>query len=562
MPGPNNPESTLDTTLQLISLAGAVALLLWGMHMVQTGIQRAFGSKLRAVLARTLRRRFSAVVSGAGITLLLQSSTATGLLVTNLAANGMIEFIPAMAVMLGANIGTALIVAILSFNVSMLSAPLILLGVVLFRSDRNPTAHDLGRVFIGLGLMLLALHQMLAVLGPIEHSADVRTILGVLEHLPAIAILLGAVAAWAVHASVAVVLLVASFATYGTISLETAGMLVLGANLGTALNPLFEAAADNPMARRVPLANLGNRVVGIAIAWPLMPWIVEVMQWGGLGRGTATATMHLAFNLILAVVTLPLLGPIARLLQLLVPDRTNEDDPAKPRHLDTSVLEFPVVALGNAAREALRLADALESMLEEAREAVSSGNRRRISATRERDDILDALNSAIKAYLAKLDPDLLSEDDRSRLNQILVFASNMEQAGDFISGSLLPHASKRFKRGLPVEERQEQTLESLIDRLIANTRLAASLFMTEDTPAARALAEEKLAFRKAEEKATAEHFSRMHGQSRAEVQGDALHVDLVRDLKLINSHIVAAAAYPVLERSGELLKSRLAPHEP
>ncbi len=316
------------------------------------------------------------------------------------------------------------------------------------------------------------------------------------------------------------------------------------------------------MSRRVPLANLGNRVVGIAIAWPLMPWIVEGLLWAGFGRGTATAVMHLGFNVILAVATLPLLGPIARLLNRLVPDRTDEDDPTKPRHLDTSVLEFPVVALGNAAREALRLADALEAMLQEAREAVSSGNRYRISATRQRDDILDALNSAIKAYLAKLDPDLLSETDRSRLNQILVFAANMEQAGDFVSGNLLPHASKRFKRGLPVEERQEQTLESLIDRLIANIRLAASLFMTEDTPAARALAAEKLAFRKAEEEATADHFRRMHGLSRAEVQGDALHVDLVRDLKLINSHIVAAAAYPVLERSGELLKSRIAPHEP
>ena len=535
----------MGTTLQLISLAGAVALLLWAMHMVQTGVQRAFGPRLRAVLARTLRRRLSALVSGAGITLLLQSSTATGLLVTNLAANGMIEFVPAMAIMLGANIGTALIVAILSFNVSVLSAPLVLLGVVLFRSDRNPTAHDLGRVFIGLGLMLLALHQMLAVLEPLEHSPDVRTILGVLEHLPVIAILLGAIAAWAVHASVAVVLLVASFATYGTISLTTAGLLVLGANLGTALNPLFEASADNPMSRRVPLANLGNRVVGIAIAWPLMPWIVDWLQWAGFSRGAATAAIHLGFNVVLALATLPLLGPIARLLNRLVPDRTDEDDPAKPRHLDTSVLEFPVVALGNAAREAL-----------------STGSRQRISATRQRDDILDALNSAIKAYLAKLDPDLLSEADRNRLNQILVFAANMEQAGDFVSGSLLPHASKRYKRGLPADERQERTLEALMDRLIANTRLAASLFMTEDTPAARALANEKLAFRKAEEDAAAEHFSGMHGLSRAAVQRDALHVDLVRDLKLINSHIVAAAAYPVLERSGELLKSRIAPSEP
>jgi phosphate:Na+ symporter len=549
----------LNTTLAIIGLAGSVALLLWGTHMVQTGVQRAFGPHLRAFLSQTLRNRLAAFAAGIGITVAVQSSTATTLMAANFAAGGLVDLVPAMAIVLGANVGTALIVTVLSFNAVVLSAPLLLLGVVLFRTDSNPTSHDLGRVFIGLGLMLLALHQMLAALEPIAQSTDALTILGVLGSMPVVAIVLGAVAAWAVHSSVAVVLLIASLAGHGVVGIEPALMLVLGANLGTAINPLLESTGGkDAMSRRLPMANLGNRCFGLIVAGVFMPVILDALPRFGVTAGTAVAMFHLAFNLVLCLAMLPLLGPIATLLKRLLPEQADPTDPSKSRYLDDSAREVPSVALAGAAREALRLADALELMLSNARDAVTSSSRRRISATQAQDDVLDSINTAIRHYLAGFESDALSEVEERRLHQILVFATNMEQAGDVISGNLLPHASKRLKRGLLPSQDHEAELVAMMDRLILNTRKAASLFMTEDAHLARDLAEEKLVFRRAEYEATSNHFARMRDGIGAASQSEGLQVDLMRDMKLINSHIVAAAAYPVLERTGQLLPMRLA----
>lgn len=549
----------MSTLVGLTSILGAVALLLWGTYMVQSGVQRAFGPRLRAVLAGTLRNRVRAFLAGIGVTALLQSSTATGLMATNFAAGGLVALVPAMAIMLGANVGTALIVTVLSFNVVVLSPPLILLGVVLFRRDGSAMFHDLGRVFIGLGLMILALHQMLTLLEPLEHAADVVTILGLLQSLPLLAIVLGAVAAWAAHSSVAVILFVMSLVASSVVALEPGLLLVLGANLGTALNPLFEGTtAGNPAARRLPLANLGNRLAGIVLAWLLLPQIIALLGLLSLSNAAAVAGFHLAFNLVLALVTLPLLGPLAKLLERLAPQRPLQADPARPLYLDRAARETPIVALGGAAREALRLADGLEAMLVGARDAVSKGDRKLIAQTRARDDVLDSLNTAIKKYLANFDAEELNDAEQHRLNQIMVFAMNMEQAGDVIDRHLLPHASKRLKRGLLPDAGDEAELVGMMDRLIGNTRTAASLFMTEDPRVARTLAEEKLVFRRAEQRATTMHFAHMRDGITAASQSSALHVDLVRDMKLVNSHIVAAAAYPVLDQAGELLPTRLA----
>lgn len=555
----NRFGTQLDFLLGLVGLAGSIALLLWGTHMVQTGVQRAFGPRLQTVLTKTLANRVAAFLAGMGITVVLQSSTATSLMAVNFAAGGFMSMIPALAIMLGANVGTALIVTVLSFNASILSAPLILAGVILFRTESGAVAHDLGRALIGVGLMLLALHQMLDMLESVADAPEFLTILGLFGSLPILAILLGAVGAWAVHSSVAVVLVIASLASHGAVDATTALMLVLGANLGTALNPLLEASdSKSILAKRLPIANLGNRLIGVILAVSFAREILGLLDAIGLSGASTVAGFHLGFNLVLSLATLPFLGPIAALLAKLLPEKPSEADPSKPLYLDNAAREVPTVGLAGAAREALRLADALEAMLMDARDALTSNNRRRISAARAKDDILDSLNTAIRQYLARFQPGVLSEDEQKRLHQILVFATNMEQAGDVIDGNLLPHASKRLKRGLVPSQDHEAELVALMDRLIVNTRTAASLFMTADARLARDLAGEKLFFRKAEQDATSNHFLRMRDGISASSQSAALQVDLMRDMKLINSHIVAAAAYPVLDRAGELLPMRLA----
>ena len=545
----------MDFTLALLGLAGAIALFLWGTHMAQTGVQRALGPRLRQILGQTLSNRTKAFFAGIGLTLLLQSSTATCLMAASFTANGMVDLLPAMAVMLGANVGTALIVQVLAFDVAIASPVLVLAGFLMFRRTQNALVHDLGRALIGLGLMLLALHQMLGILTGVETAPEFRTAMGIVAAVPALGFILAAIVAWGVHSSVAVVLLIISLASHGALPLDVAFVSVLGANLGTAINPLLEAGAATPHARRLPLGNLGNRIVGIALTLlavgPLARWL-----GGALTPSHAVATFHLAFNLVFALLMLPLLKPAEALLNRLLPARPAAD-PAAPLYLDRSARETPLVALGGAAREALRLADVLEQMLHGAHDALVKNDRKLIEETRNRDDVLDGLNTAIKKYLTSIEADALNEDDQRRLNQILVFAMHIEQAGDVIDRNLLPHVSKRLKRGL-IKGESDSDLADLMDRLVSNLRTAASLFMTEDARVARQLAEEKVTFRRAEREAVAAHFDVMRSDRVGQGMQSAIHLDLLRDMKLINSLIVAAAAYPVLDRAGELLPTRLA----
>lgn len=549
----------MNFSLTLLNLAGAIALLLWGTHMVQSGIQRTFGPKLRSVLGNALKSQPRAFLAGLGVTAVLQSSTATGLMVSGFAAAGLVDLVPALAVMLGANVGTTLIVQVLSFDGAAFSPALILVGVMMFRRGSVERTRDIGRVFIGLGLMLLALHQLLELMTPYEDAPSLRMFLGAVATIPLIDVLLAAVVTWAAHSSVAVILLIMSFAAKGVVPPEAAFALVLGANIGSAINPVLEGASGGgAAARRLPVGNLLNRIFGTVIALAFLGPIGELMVVLQPDNGRAVADFHTLFNLALALLFFPVLGPFARLLEKLMPAHVDLADPARPLYLDPAAREVPVVALGAAAREAMRLADLLDAMLKDAQSAVVDGDLSHVAQVKRNEDIIDSLNSAIRSYLTGLDPHDLSEADQARLQRVLTFSTQMEQAGDMVESNLLIHADKREKRGLAFSPQSEADIRALMERLSTNLRLASSLFMTEDPRAARMLAEEKSVFRTAEAEGTKSHLERMRDGQTDSIETSSLHLDLLSDMKQINSHIVAAAAYPVLEQSGDLLPSRIA----
>lgn len=549
----------MSFSVTLLDLAGFAALLLWGIHMVQTGVLRALGPRLKTVLRRALRHPLQGFATGAVVTTLLQSSTATALMVSGFAAAGLVQLAPALAVMLGANIGTTLIVQALSFDVLAFAPAAILAGLVMFRRGAGSAMRDLGRVLIGLGLIVLALHHLVDLLRPLEDAPSIRMLMGAIATVPLLDVMLAAVVTWAVHSSVAVVLITASLAAQGVVPPNAAIALVLGANLGSAIAPVLEALGrDDPAALRLPMGNLLNRLAGVALGLALLEPIGRLMVVWQPDPGRVAVDFHTLFNVATALVFLPLLGPFAKLLERLYPDREDPADPTRPRYLASEARELPVVALGAAAREALRLADALEDMLEKAERALIAGDRRRIAETREGDDVLDRLNREIRSYLATLDPDELSPADRRRVDEILAFAANMEQAADVVCGRLMSDAGKRLKRGIAFSGDEEAELRALIERLRANIRLASSLFMTADPRAARLLALEKAAFRDSETVAARTHFDRLRQGLAPIADGSGLQIDVVRALKLVNSHVVAAAAYPVLARTGELRDTRLA----
>jgi phosphate:Na+ symporter len=548
----------MNATLSLLDLAGAVALLLWGVHMVQSGIQRAFGPDLRRALGAAFGNRFKAFAAGLGVTAILQSSTAAGLMVAGFAAGGLVDLVPALAVMLGANVGTTLIVQLLSFEIAQAAPLLLLVGVMMFRQGNASRTRDLGRTAIGLGLMLLALSQLLVIVTPYEDVPSLRILLGAVATQPLIALLFAALMTWAAHSSVAIVLLIMAFAAKGVVPLDTALALVLGANIGSALNPVLETPRGGDRAgTRVAVGNLFNRLIGGAIFLPLITWIGPELLRFEPNLTRAVADFHLMFNVAMALIFLPLLRPFARLLRYALPARIEAQDPSRPLYLDPGAVETPAIALGNAAREALRMIDVLDEMLSGMLNALGQSDRQKIVETRRMDDILDRLNSAIKDYLIALDPEALTEEDDKRLAVILAFTTNLELAGDMIDRSAMATLGRQLKRGLVLAKGGRADVQAMLDRLSANLRLAATAFMSGDDRAARALADEKAIFRDIEAKATAAHFRHLREAKPAAIETNTLHLDLLRALKSVNDCLVAGAAYPILEERGELRQSRL-----
>jgi phosphate:Na+ symporter len=546
----------------LLDLTGGVALLLWGLHMVHSGIVRAFGSDLRRFLGMALRNRFAAFVAGIFVTALLQSSTATGLMTASFVTGGTVDLIPALAIMLGANVGTTLIVQVLSFNVSAVAPVLFLVGVITFKRGSQTRTRDLGRVAIGVGIMVLSLHILLDTLAPAENAPAVRALLGAMTGDPMLCLLMAAALTWAAHSSVTVVLLVMSLAYSNFITPVAALALILGANLGSAINPLIEGSrGDNPASRRLPLGNLLNRVVGCALVLPFLNPIADGLALLEPNPSRMAADFHTAFNLALALVFIFPLKPLATLLIRLLPERVKPSDPSAPLYLDDTALGTPSVALACAARETLHIGDIIEGMLRRTMTALMTDDRKMVAEICRMDDAVDRLDEAVKLYVTKLTRESLNQQDGHRAMEIISFSINLEHVGDIIDKNLMELAAKKMKRKVVFSTEGAAELQSFHQEVVDNLKLAFSVFMSGDVKIARLLVTEKATLRAAEFAAAESHLARLRDGRPESIESSSLHLDILRDLKRIHSHI-CSVAYAVLERAGELQVSRLKEVEP
>jgi phosphate:Na+ symporter len=540
-------------SMVLLDLMGGVALLLWGLHMVLTGVLRAFGPDLRRILGKALYNRFAAFCAGLGLTALLQSSTATGLMTASLAADGTVNLVPALAIMLGANVGTTLIVQLLSFDVVAAAPVLFVIGLMTFRlAGGNTLTKALGRVAIGLGLTLLALHILLDTLAPAEQAPAARVLLGSITNDPVLCIVIAAALTWAAHSSVAVVLLVMSLAYSQFVTTEAAFALVLGANLGSAINPLIEAGSrGDPASRRLPVGNMLNRLVGICLALAFLHPIAQELSAWQPDAAKRIAEFHMLFNVVLALIFIGLLDPVAQLLIRFLPERKKPDDASAPRYLDDAALETPSLALANAARETLRMGDTVETMLRDVMTAIMANDRKLAGDVERKDNIVDKLNEAIKLYITRLTRDSLDDSEGHRAMEIVSFTINLEHIGDIIDKNLCELAFKKIKGRYQFSPEGAAELTGFHKRTIESLQAAFGIFMTGDIEAARKLLRTKTELRKAELDAADRHFERLREGRPESLETTSLHLDILADLKRIHSHI-CSVAYPVLEAAGEL----------
>ena len=549
-------------TIVLLDLMGGVALLLWGLHMVQSGILRAFGSDLRRLLSKAFGNRMAAFAAGLGLTALLQSSTATGLMTASFAAEGVVGLVPALAIMLGANVGTTLIVQVLSFNVTAAAPVLFVLGLVAFRSGARTRLKDMGRVFIGLGLMLLALHILIDTLAPAENAPSVRALLNAITGDPILCVLIAAGLTWAAHSSVATVLLIMSLAYSNFVSPPAALALVLGANLGSAINPVLEGGRRDDFASyRLPVGNLINRAVGVALVLPFLQQVTDLFLGFQPNMAKMPAEFHIAFNVILAIIFIGLLDPLAWLLNKIIPASARKLDGLAPRYLDESALETPSLALADAARETLHMGDLVETMLRKVMTALMTDDRALVVEVSRMDNAVDKLDEAIKLYVTRLTRGSLDEREARRATEIISFSINLEHIGDIIDKNLSELAAKKIKRKLNFSVEGAAELTAFHKRILDNLRIAFGVFMSGDVSEARKLISEKAQLRNIELAAAEMHLERLREGRPESLETTSLHLDVLRDLKRIHSHI-CSVAYPVLEEAGELPAAQVAESDP
>jgi phosphate:Na+ symporter len=539
-----------------LNLLGAAALLLWGLRMVRTGVLRAYGGDLRRRLGQSMRNRFSALAAGLGITLLLQSSSATAMMAASFASRGMVTTASALAIMLGADIGTSLVAQAYSFRPPAVSPVLILCGVVMFMSSEATRRRDLGRAVVGLGLVLLALQLISASAEPLRQSPILLEILASIEGSPVVAVLIAAAITMLSTSSLAVVLLIISFVQHDIISLSLAFPLVLGANLGSAALPLLSTLRSEPEAQRVPLGNGLFRLVGVAAFLPALGYITPYLGRIEAEPWRQVANFHTAFNLALAIVFIFLIGPIAKLCANWRPEQPKSEDSLRPKHLDRNALESPAVAIANAARETLRMGDILEKMLRQALDVFRHDDRKLLREVEELDNGVDTLNEAIKLYLTEVNRETLDKDDNRHSIDVITFTTNLEHVGDIIDKNLMELANKKIRNKLQFSQEGFQEICAMHARLVENLKLALNVFISNDVRMARRLLEEKVAFRELERTASENHLRRLQRGTRESLETSSLHLDVIRDLKRINSHLTSVA-YPILDAAGELTRTRL-----
>lgn len=522
--------------------------------MIKTGMLRAFGTSLRYWIGRSTTNRVQAVFVGILATLAVQSSTATAVITASFAARDLITGVMAQAVMLGANVGTSIAAVILSLDLHWLSPLLILIGVAVFSRSNHARGKGMGRAVLGLGLMLLSLALLGQATEPVRQSEVVVFVLSSLGDAPLLALIFATGLAFMASSSLAVVLFVVLLGQAGIVTPALALVLVAGANLGGAIPPYLAVMSEGIEARRLALTNLTIRAMGAVVLTLAAPWVAGWLTPFWPDTGLLALNAHIGFSLVLLFVFLPLLGPLVRLVERLMPSARTVA--FGPRYLDESALSSPAIALSAAARETLRLGDLVRDMLEGSLRALQSNDpdaRGRLEAI---EDDIDKLHGAIKTYLARLGREELDEDDTQRASEIMSYAVNLEHIGDIIDSGLSDLAAKKAKRRVSFSAEGLAEITAFYHRTLDILQIAQSVFLSRDPELARQLAGCKVDVRRLEAESAERHLERLRARRTETVETSGLHLDVLRDLKRVNAHLISVA-YPILDDLGALRETRL-----
>ena len=544
----------------LLHLAGAIALLLFATRMVRTGVERAYGDALRHRLRRTLRNPVLTVLTGTALAVAFQSSTAVTLLIGGFAGAGMVSGAAGQLAVRGAEVGSALAVKLLSFDLEPLIPVCLAAGTVMFMATERRDWRQAGRILVGIGLLLLSLQMTGEASEPLRESRLLPVMIDYLSSDPVTAYLLAAVLTWLFTSSIAAMLLLVTLAGRGLIPAELGIVLVLGVNLGSSIIAPVLTRHDPPAARTVPIGNLLMRGAGSLAVLAAVLWQKPALGFLGATEQDQIINAHIVFNCLILVVSLPFSGLIYRCSEKLVslgsPEVAKPLDSIELSALDEGVVATPSLALANAAREVVRVCETIEIMLKRIIELYEQADAAQIKALADLDDRVDRKHAAIKLYLAKVTQHPLTQQEAHRCQELVGACVKLEQVGDIIVRNMLVHVRKKADRNLEFTEEGWRELLAFHGAVLTNARLTFNVLVSRDRETALQIVHEKDRLRGLEKRLGESHFLRLRDGTVKSVETSSIHLDTIRDLKQINS-LLASIAYPVLEEQGLLSESRL-----
>jgi phosphate:Na+ symporter len=532
--------------MTLLALFGGLALLLYGMQLIGEGLQRAAGGHLRQLLTRMTRTRLAAVASGALVTAIIQSSSATTLMLIGFVSTGLLTFPQSLGVILGADIGTTVTVQLLAFRVQELSLLLVGVGFALVFFSRRGLLKSLGQVVLGFGFIFLGMKVMNDGLAPLADNELTRQVLVALAGNQFLALLVGAGLSASMASSAATIGLTLSLGQQGLLPLAAAIPVVLGANIGTCATALAASMRSSSDARRVAMAHIAFKVLGVALVLPFIGPLTHLVALTSVDPARQIANTHTFFNVAISALFLPFAPWAARVITALVPEEERGDNPYRTRYLDDRFLEQPALAIGQATREALRMGDVAQAMLRDAMVVLRTDNQELLEDVERRDDQLDYLEREIKIFISRLGRETMSPDMARKEIALISFIGNLENIGDIIDKNLMELARKKLYQGRRFSEAGEAELIEFHSMVSKNLERAIAGFAANDRSLAQEVLDQRPVVRQRERELRDSHLARLRRGLAESLETSEIHLDVLTNLKRISSHITALV-YPILE---------------
>ncbi|HET7699443.1 MAG TPA: Na/Pi cotransporter family protein [Candidatus Limnocylindria bacterium] len=532
-----------DTDRVLFALLGGTALLLYGVRLVGEGLQRAAGARLRHVLSTLSGNRLKALAVGAGVTALLQSSSATTVMLVGFASAGLLSLRQTIGVILGADIGTTVTVQLLAFNLLEIAPLIVFAGWALSLAKGTPGY--VGRAVLGFGFLFLGMKLIVEGTVPLKHSPLFADILAALSGQTILLLVIAAAFTALVHSSAATIGLAISLGQSGLMPLEGALPIILGANVGTAGTALVASLGANTEARRVAFAHAGFKIGGALLFLPFLAPFSALVAGTSADIPRQIANAHTLFNVALALLFLPTAHWAADVITRGVPERRTSEGGAI--YLNAQTLDTPAVALGQAVRETLRLGDVVVRSLKDSLTVFERNDEALLREVVARDDVIDRLEEDIKQFLIQLGGQSLTEEQAERETALIFVIANLEEIGDVIEKNLMELAEKKIRGGHVFSQQGWAEIADVHEKVLENLELALSALAAQDTSIAEKVIRHKSRINVLERQLRQTHIQRLHEGLPETIDTSSLHLDLLANLKRANS-LTAGIAYAVLGR--------------